>query len=381
MNDENAAAANTAYMHSTLQNRGTVWIPAGTLYVAGTATTAAKVGCGRIRTWAGGGYPIESHPTLGQVGTRIVQTTSGPIIRVAGSGFEVDGPIEFRGDNASSAIQLEGRAAPATGFHTFNDVIFKKWDACFEALAGYYDGNGDFQADENHADNSKVNGLNAQNCVRMFKSTNQQAQIWTFRNVNWSWDNNVSDPAWSYLFDCQRGGKWYIDGLEIAATPVTMLRVDDFSPNNSQFGFRNVSVDRMIYATSSVSITRSGTTATVTHTNHKLVSGIRVQIAGCNETSYNGSYIITVTGSNTYTYTVSGSPATPATGSPTSTPKCIVRLFDYNGDPLNANFSKWKFKIDNMFSSCFIHADDLYSVPGDLPQTYWNVDYTTIHTS
>lgn len=382
MDDQGSAAANTAWLHARLQASGTAWIPPGTMYVAGTATTANKVGCGRIKAWGGGGYPIEPHPTQGKVGTRIVQTTSGPIVRIAGAGFVVDGPIEFVGDSASSAIQLEGRQIPACGFNVFNNMIFKSWDACFEAIAGYYVGD-TFTPNENHADNSIVNGLIAQNCIRMFKSTNQQAVIWTFNKVNWGWDSigGTVPVQWSYLFDCVRGGKWYINGLEVLTTPMTFVRVEDYSPNNCQFGIRDVSVDRMTYSTDSVSITRSSNTATVTHTAHGLFTGMRVIIAGCTQTDYNGSYIITKTGANTYTYTVSGSPATPATGSPTSTPQCMVRLFDYNGDPGDANFSKWKFKIDNMFSSVFIDSDDFYNVPVDLPQTYWDIDYTSIYTS
>jgi hypothetical protein len=39
-----------------------------------------------------------------------------------------------------------------------------------------------------------------------------------------------------------------------------------------------------------------------------------VNIRGAAETDYNGDFIVTVTDANTFTYTVSGSPATPATG-------------------------------------------------------------------
>ena len=63
------------------------------------------------------------------------------------------------------------------------------------------------------------------------------------------------------------------------------------------------------------SLTRSGTTATATTTSdHNLASGMSVTMAGANETDYNGTVIITVTGLDTFTYTVTGSPATPATG-------------------------------------------------------------------
>lgn len=68
------------------------------------------------------------------------------------------------------------------------------------------------------------------------------------------------------------------------------------------------------------SITRSGTTATVTTTgNHNLASNVPVTIAGTVETQYNVTdAAITVTGLNTFTYQVAGSPGTPATGTITA---------------------------------------------------------------
>lgn len=63
------------------------------------------------------------------------------------------------------------------------------------------------------------------------------------------------------------------------------------------------------------SITRSVNTATVTTTtNHGYSSTNRVNIRGATQTDYNGDYTITVTGVNTFTYTVANTPTTPATG-------------------------------------------------------------------
>ncbi|OGO02360.1 MAG: hypothetical protein A2Y72_02205 [Chloroflexi bacterium RBG_13_53_26] len=67
------------------------------------------------------------------------------------------------------------------------------------------------------------------------------------------------------------------------------------------------------------SLTRSGTVATaVTASPHNLASGVSATIAGANETQYNVTEEITVTGPNSFTFPVSGSPATPATGSITA---------------------------------------------------------------
>lgn len=82
----------------------------------------------------------------------------------------------------------------------------------------------------------------------------------------------------------------------------------------------------------SVTIVRSGSTATVTHTSHGLATNNKVNIQGANQPEYNGVHQITVTGASTYTYTVSGSPATPATGTITSTYVVIEGLTDVNGE-------------------------------------------------
>ena len=67
------------------------------------------------------------------------------------------------------------------------------------------------------------------------------------------------------------------------------------------------------------SITRSGTTATVTTAAaHGFSTGDVALIAGAAETAYNGEFVVTVTGGTSFTYDVAGSPATPATGTITS---------------------------------------------------------------
>ena len=63
------------------------------------------------------------------------------------------------------------------------------------------------------------------------------------------------------------------------------------------------------------SITRAGTTATATTaSDHTLGNGQFATIRDAVETEYNGTFQITVTGADTFTYEVAGSPTTPATG-------------------------------------------------------------------
>lgn len=65
-------------------------------------------------------------------------------------------------------------------------------------------------------------------------------------------------------------------------------------------------------------ITRSSTTATVAMTGHGWATGDLVSIAGAGQVEYNVRRPITVVDANTFTYTISGAPATPATGTITA---------------------------------------------------------------
>lgn len=96
-------------------------------------------------------------------------------------------------------------------------------------------------------------------------------------------------------------------------------------------------------------ITRSGSTATLTTSvTHTMETGDTVIVAGADQAEYNGTFTITVINDTSFTYTVTGTPATPATGSitlqggPTTVPG-IVYLDDYifvqkvNGEICNCN--------------------------------------------
>jgi hypothetical protein len=61
-------------------------------------------------------------------------------------------------------------------------------------------------------------------------------------------------------------------------------------------------------------ITRSGSTATVSLPGHGRTTGDSVVITGAAQSEYNGLKTITVVNGNEFTFTVSGTPTTPATG-------------------------------------------------------------------
>jgi putative transposon-encoded protein len=87
------------------------------------------------------------------------------------------------------------------------------------------------------------------------------------------------------------------------------------------------------------SITRSGTTATVTLANHGLITGEVVTISGAEQGAYNGTFAVTVLDANRFTYTVANTLATPATGTikaqaqtPADGTWSLTFSYDWNGD-------------------------------------------------
>lgn len=106
-----------------------------------------------------------------------------------------------------------------------------------------------------------------------------------------------------------RAAQYTLDPVPVS---VTVLDAATFDP---------VSGARVLLKAASgttVTITRSGSTATVTHTAHGLATGQKVVISGANQGEYNGVFTITRVDADSYTYTVSGTPATPATGTITA---------------------------------------------------------------
>lgn len=63
------------------------------------------------------------------------------------------------------------------------------------------------------------------------------------------------------------------------------------------------------------SLTRSGSEVTATTaSDHTMSSGQEADVSGAVETDYNGTFEVTVTASNKFTYQIPGTPTTPATG-------------------------------------------------------------------
>lgn len=81
-----------------------------------------------------------------------------------------------------------------------------------------------------------------------------------------------------------------------------------------------------------VTITRSGATATVAHTAHNMATNDKVVIRGANQQEYNGIHQITFIDANSYSFAVSGTPTTPATGTIKSSFVPVEGLTDSSGN-------------------------------------------------
>lgn len=67
-------------------------------------------------------------------------------------------------------------------------------------------------------------------------------------------------------------------------------------------------------------LTRSGSVATATFaTTHNIATNTSVVFAGANQSEYNGTFIVNAVEENQLSYTISGTPVTPATGTITAT--------------------------------------------------------------
>ncbi len=114
------------------------------------------------------------------------------------------------------------------------------------------------------------------------------------------------------------------------------------------------------------SITRSGTTATATTFDaHEYTDLVPVTITGATEPEYNVATEITVTGTRTFEYQVSGSPTTPATGSPSSsatTAVMQVESVEFSEDADQVGLSAFQFEspivgVDETAATDFLGLD------------------------
>lgn len=169
-----------------------------------------------------------------------------------------------------------------------------------------------------------VRGADRSNYIQMFELTKG------FWSHSASWDSSASkSPVYcSTDLESISGGEFWAPAAEEECINLpqsfTFRREPDLlvsNTNNPQYvrnpgdGSANFHGARTIQTLTSV--TRASATATATLTAHGYSNSDTVYITGANETEYNGFFIISNVTANTFDYTVTGTPATPATGTVT----------------------------------------------------------------
>lgn len=140
------------------------------------------------------------------------------------------------------------------------------------------------------------------------------------------------DPTGFAQFDGMSGGTEVEtdDALRVRVILSRSLIEGVFTPDQVKLAALGVSGNtRVFVVTPSLSVSQTGvavlqavstvtrisTTATVTTTgDHSIGDGQFVTMQGADQAEYNGVFQVNVTGSDTFTYEVTGAPATPATG-------------------------------------------------------------------
>lgn len=131
-------------------------------------------------------------------------------------------------------------------------------------------------------------------------------------------DSNVGDPNYSL------GGARLPDEIKqiggLIDNPISQVIIDAVGGYNGE-GLASIiaaSTTSLQWAPPGISvssITRSGTTATVTCASvHSLTTGQTVVLSGADQQEYNGQFTVTVTSTVAFTMSVINSPTTPATG-------------------------------------------------------------------
>lgn len=151
---------------------------------------------------------------------------------------------------------------------------------------------------------------------------NDSTLLFPDKGSDQTWTVNLVGCTGNVSYKKARAG----DTVNIVNNPVTTLvTVLDATTGSPISGARVVvevasGIAGYPYNTSVSSLTRSGSTATATIASTAALStNDYVSIKGANQAEYNGTHQITVTTGTQFTFTVSGTPTSPATGTITTT--------------------------------------------------------------
>jgi uncharacterized phage protein gp47/JayE len=105
-------------------------------------------------------------------------------------------------------------------------------------------------------------------------------------------------------------GNTVAEGTAGTAIPISSTLTDSNGVEYTTTAAANISAQSI-----TVTLARVGSVVTATaSSSHNLANNINVTISGANETDYNGTFSITVISATQFTYLITTTPATPATG-------------------------------------------------------------------
>jgi hypothetical protein len=279
----NASNGNTAVLgdFAINTNKFTVAAASGNTLVAGTldATGDFKVNTNKFTVVASSGNTVVAG-TLGVTGDFTINTNKFTVTASTGATVAA-GTIRSTDTNGWAIGNLAGVARIQHASDVFTFIASSNATASISALDGTFAGN------------VSITGFVGN------PSYASETTAWRI--------TTAGEADFRYLFVDEMHAKSFIADLEQALAGGQII------------GKSVAMVSQAFTAPSkggSISgITRSGSTATATTAiPHGMSSGYSVTIAGATQTEYNGTFVVVVTGASTFTYTVSGTPATPATG-------------------------------------------------------------------
>ena len=125
------------------------------------------------------------------------------------------------------------------------------------------------------------------------------------------------------------------------------------------------------------SLTRSGSIATATITDHGYANGDWVRVQGATAPEYNGVFVIANVTANTFAFTVTGSPVTPATGTLTAQANCYTYTDPISIDrttTVRAAAFKQAYAATDVDTQTYVFLEDILvqpATPAGLPSS-WN---------
>ena len=167
--------------------------------------------------------------------------------------------------------------------------------------------------------NSWLGALIGAFCNRMFDFYVQLREVFKQSFIHTATESDLEQ--WGSVWGIQRLAATGSTGT-IAVTGTANTTVPAGSTLSSSDGEQYTVDNNAVISAQTLSVTsltRVGNTATVTTASaHNLASNVQVTIAGADQTDYNGTFDITITGDTTFTYQVQNNPTTPATGTITA---------------------------------------------------------------